>query len=101
MGLKTILTSKKNKKARNAITNVSLEGFSKIIKEFEKLSYKGYVRKRPKHKPTDSYFYLSRNIAKCTIRADVFNLHVGLVITETTGKQQIPILHIIDSDKSK
>ena len=33
---------------------------SKIIRYFEKLTYKIYERKRPKHDPTDSYFYLVR-----------------------------------------
>ena len=52
---------------------------SKIIKEFKKLSYKGYVRKRPDHEPTDSYFYLTRQLAKCMMRADVLNLDIDLV----------------------
>ena len=65
---------------------------SKIIKEFEKLPYKGYVRKSPNHEPTYSYFYLARQIAKCMIRSDAFNLHVYPVRTEITGMQQIPIL---------
>ena len=44
LGLKTILRSKKIKKARYAITNVSMKDISKIIKEFERFPYKGYVR---------------------------------------------------------
>ena len=32
---------------------------------------------------------------------DAFNLHVNPVITEMTGTQQIPILHICDSDESE
>ena len=51
-----INVSSKVKKARYAITNVSMKDLSMIIKEFEKLPYKGYVWKRPKHEPTDSYF---------------------------------------------
>ena len=39
-----------------------MEYISKIIKEFEKSSYKGYVRKSPKYEPTDRYFYLARQI---------------------------------------
>ena len=43
-----------------AITNVSKKDISNIIKEFEILPYKGYVQKRLKHEPTNSYYYLSR-----------------------------------------
>ena len=57
---------------------------SKIIKEFEKLSYKVYVQKRPKHDPTDSCFYLARQLHKCMIRYNAFNLHVGPVRKEMT-----------------
>ena len=74
---------------------------SNNIKAIKKLSYNGYVRKRPKHKPTDSYFYLSRHLLKCTIRYDTFNSHVDPVITEMTGTQQILIFHVCDSYKSK
>ena len=64
MGLKTILRSKK-KKARYAIGNVSMKDLSNIIKGFERFPYKGYVRNIPNHEPTDSYFYLTRQLAKC------------------------------------
>ena len=62
-----------------------MKDLSIIIKEFEKLPYKGYVRKRPKHEPTDSYFYLSIQFAKCMMKADAFNSHVDPVRTEITG----------------
>ena len=39
-----------------AITNISLDNISKIIKEFENFCYESYVRKKSKHVPTDSYF---------------------------------------------
>ena len=48
LGIKTIVRSKKKKKARYDITNVILKEISKSIKEFEKLPYEGYVRKRTK-----------------------------------------------------
>ena len=48
LGINTIRIPKKNKKARYNITNVSLKDISKIIKEFEKLPYERYVRKRLK-----------------------------------------------------
>ena len=76
LGLKNILRSKKKKKSRYSITNFSLNYLSKIIKEFEKLPYEGYVRKSLKHEPNDSYFYLERDLAKCIIRDDNFNSKV-------------------------
>ena len=48
----------KYKKERYTIGNVSMKDLSKIIRKFEKLPYKVYVRRRPKHDPTDSSFYL-------------------------------------------
>ena len=58
---------------------------SKIVKEFENLPHEGYVRKRPKHEPTDGYFYLARKISKCMMGDDAFNLHVDPVRTKMTG----------------
>ena len=66
----------KIKKARYAIVNVSNKDFSKIMKEFEKFEKLNYEKKRPKHEPTDSYFYLARQLAKCMMRADTLNWHV-------------------------
>ena len=71
-----------------------MKDISNIIKEFEKLPYKGYVRKRPKHEPTNNYFYLARHLSKCMMRSHAFNSHVDPVRTEITGMQQIPILHV-------
>ena len=75
------MKSKKHKKLRYAITNVSMKNLSKIIKEFENLLCKGYVRKRSKNESTDSYFYPERHIAKCMIRADDLNLDIDPVRT--------------------
>ena len=52
MHRKTIVRSKKEKKARDSITNVSMNILSKIIEEFEKLPLKGYAWNIPKHEPT-------------------------------------------------
>ena len=86
MGLNTIRRSKKKKKLRFAITNVSLKNISKIIKEFEKLPYEGYVMKISKHEHTDSYFNPERHISKCMMR---LNSHVGPVRTQITNTQRI------------
>ena len=101
LGLKTNVDSKKKKKARCAINYISIKNLSKIIRDFESLPRTGYVRKRPKHEPTDSYFYPSRNLAKIMTRDDAFNSHVDPVRTEMTGTQQIMILHVCDSDESE
>ena len=37
------------------------------------LPYECYVRKRPKHEPTDSYFYLEIQLSKCMVGTDTFN----------------------------
>ena len=91
MGPKTIGRSKKNKKARHSITSVIMKDISNINKEFEIFLHKGYVWKRPKHEPTDSYFYLARHFSICMIRFDELNLHVDPVRTEMTEMQYILI----------
>ena len=54
LGIKAKASPKKQKKARYAIGNVSMKELSKIIREFEKLPYKSYERRRPKHDPTEN-----------------------------------------------
>ena len=46
------------------LINISKKGLSKSIREFEKLPYESYEKKRPKHEPTNSYLYLARQICK-------------------------------------
>ena len=60
-------------KARYAIGNFSEKDLSKIMKEFEKIEKLPFEKKRPNHEPTDSYFHLSREIAKCMMRSDKLN----------------------------
>ena len=84
LGLKAKTRSKKYKKAMYAIVNVSKKDVSKIIRDFEKLPYDSYEKKRPKYKPTDSYFYLSIQLVKCMIRVDALNLENYPVRTEIT-----------------
>ena len=78
-----------------------MSDLSKIIKDFENFPYKGSMRKRPKHEPTDSYFYLSRKVAKCIMKYDAFNFHFDPIRTEITSTQHIPISHVFDSDERK
>ena len=60
LGFKTKAGSQKYKKARYAIVNVSKKGFSKIISELEKFEKLPSEKKRPRHEPTDSSFFLAR-----------------------------------------
>ena len=78
-----------------------MKDLSRIIKEFEKLNHKGYVQKRHKHETTDSYFYIARQLAKYTMRADAFNLDIDPVRTKMIGTQQIMISHDCDLEKSE
>ena len=78
-----------------------MKDFSNIIRGFEIFPYKSYERRRPKHDPTDSYFYLSRQIAKCMMRDDVLNLRVYPVRTEITDAKHIPISHVFFTDDNK
>ena len=59
LGIKAKARTKKNKKEIYAIGNVSMKELSKIIREFERLPYKLYETRMPKHKPNDSCFYLA------------------------------------------
>ena len=54
LGYKAKLRPHKYKKERYAIVNVSKKDLLEIIKNFEKLPYESYEKKRPKYEPTDS-----------------------------------------------
>ena len=75
LGLKVKAKPHKYKKAMYIIGNFSKKDLSKIIREFETLPYESYEKKRPRHEPTESYFYLARQLSKCMMRADALNLH--------------------------
>ena len=84
LGFNSKVRPHRYKKARCAIRNVSKKDLSKIIMEFENLPYEIYEKKMPKHKPTNIYFYLSRQLVKCMMRADARNFHGYPVRTEMT-----------------
>ena len=94
LGLKSKSRPKKEIKARYSIENFSKKDLSKIIREFENLLYKSYERRRPKYEPTDSYFYLARQLTKCMMIDDDLNSHVYPVIIEITGTKYILISHV-------
>ena len=101
LGIKSKARPKKYKKAMYTTGNTSMEDLSMIIREFEKLPYKYYERRRTKHKPTDSYFYPARQLAKCMTRADALNSHVYPVRTEMNATKQIPILNLCSMEMSE
>ena len=57
----------------------------KIIKEFEKMGKLLYEKKRLKHEPTDSYFHLARQLAKCMMISDKLKRHDHGGYTEMTA----------------
>ena len=73
LGFNTKARSQKYKKATYSIGNFSEKDLSNIIKEFEKIDKLTYEKKRRKHEPTDSYFSLARQLAKCMMRYDNLN----------------------------
>ena len=99
MGFKTKLRSKRYKKARYAIGNDSEKDLSKIIKEFEKIGKLPYEKKTPKHEPTDSYFHLARQLAKCMMRSDKLNRHDHGSYTEITAPSLN--VNVTNEDESK
>ena len=60
----------KIKKSRYAIVNFSEKDIYKIISDFEKFEKLSYEKMRPKHDPTDCYFYSARQLSKCMMRSD-------------------------------
>ena len=85
LGFNAKVRPHKYKKLRYAKRNVSKKVLSDITKEFEKLPYESYEKTRPKHETNDRYFYLSRQLTECMIRADAFNSHLYAVRTEMTA----------------
>ena len=84
LGFKAKVRPQKYKKARYAIENVSKKDLSKLIREFDKFDKLPYFNNRPKHEPTDSYFNLARQLAKCMMRSDALNWHNYGGYTEMT-----------------
>ena len=58
MSLKGIRRLKKSKNEKLGMSEVSLEDLSKITEEVKDVPYEYYVRKMPKHIPTESCLYL-------------------------------------------
>ena len=99
LSFKTKKRSQKYKKARYAIGNVSDKDPSKNFKEFDNIDKLTYEKKRPKHEPTDSYFHLTRQLAKCMMRSDNLNWHDHGGYTEMTALSSN--VNVTNEDKSK
>ena len=97
LAFKTKVRSLKYKKARYAIRNFSEKDISKIIREFEKIEKLPYEKKRPKYEPTDSYFHLAREIAKCMMISDNLNWYDHGGYTKITA----PYLNVIVTNEIK
>ena len=82
---KSKVRPQKYKQARYAVINVSKKDLSNIIREFEKFQKSPYENNMPKHEPTDSYFYLARQLTKCMMRSDTLNCHDYGGYTEITA----------------
>ena len=101
MGIKSKLRQHKYKKASYVIINVSKNDLLKIIRGFENIPYEIYEKKRPKHDPTDRYFYISRQLVKCMMRVDALNSHGYPERTEMITRKHILTLHLCSTDKSE
>ena len=99
LGFKAKVRPPKYKKARHAIVNFSKKDFPKIIGEFEKFEKLTYEKKRPKHEPTYSYFYLAIQLVKCMMRADTLNCHDCGCYTEMTDLSSN--VYSTENDESK
>ena len=99
LGLKTKARSKKYKKARYSIRNVSEKDLSSIIMSFEKIEKLHYEKKRLKHEPTDSYFHLARQLSTCMMRSDNLNwyYHGGYMKMTALSLK----VNVTDEDESK
>ena len=69
----------------------------KIIKEFEKIEKLPYDKKRPNHEPTESYFHLAKQLAKCMMRSDNLNWYNHVGYMEMTALY----LNVIGTNKGK
>ena len=85
-----------------------MKDLSKNIKEFEKLPYEGYVWKRSKHEPTETYFNLERHLDKFIMRLNLYVVPVRMKMTNTSSMKnsemstsKTPNLHSYSTDKSE
>ena len=97
LDLKTKARSKKYKKARYAIGNISMKDLSKKIKEFEKIVKVPYLKRIPKYEPTSSYFRVVVCLGECMMRCGENNHHVQ----DGYEKEMDPSSDVNDTDEDK
>ena len=97
LALNTKARSKRYKKARYAIRNVSMKDLSKKIKEFEKVVKEPYLKRVPKHEPTSSYFHLVVFLGECMMRCDENNHHVH----DGYKEEMAPSLDVNDTEEDE
>ena len=100
LDLKTKSGSKKYKKARYDIRNVSMKNLSNIIKELVKIVKVPYVKRIPKHEPTSSYYHLVGCIAECMLRCGEENHHVHDV-HDGYVEETVPSSNVNDTDEDE
>ena len=101
LGLKYKVRPHKYKKSMHAIVNISKKDLSKIIRDFEKLPYASYEKKRIKHEPIDRHFYLARQSAKCMMRDGDLSSHCYPVLMEMTDTKHILSSQVCSTDESE
>ena len=97
LDLKTKARSKKYKKAKYAIGNVSMKDLSNKTKEFEKFVKVTHLEKTPKHEPTLSYFHLVECLRKCMMRSGENNHHMQ----DGYGKEMAPTSDVKNTNEDK
>ena len=100
LALNTKAGSKKYKKARYAIGNVSMKDLSNKIKEFEKIIKVLYVKRIPKHEPASSYFHLVVCIGECIMRCGENNHNIHDV-RDSYEEEMAPSLKVNDTDEDE
>ena len=101
LGPKAIRRSKTVKKAKFAITEVILKYVSNIFKEFKDVPYEGYVRKRSKQMPTDSYLYLTKHLTNFLMNTKKIINSRGLVRAQNMSMQNMSNSRVCSTDESK
>ena len=97
LDFKAKVRPRKYQKARYDIIHVSKKDISKINKKFEKIEKLPYEKKSLKNDPTDIYFHLARQLAKCMMRSNNLNWHNHGGYTEMTA----PSLNVNTTDKDE
>ena len=97
LDLKTKARSKKYKKERYAIGNVSMKDLSNKIKDFETIVKVPYLKRTPKHEPTSSYFHLVVCLGECMMRCGENNHHLHNGYEEDMA----PSSDVNDTDEEK